>query len=286
VSLQGSASRGLPPAAEVQTVAFTSDSDTSQQVLLELPAAVGKRAVHVQGSHESPDSAAATDSGNLVILSVPITVEQKDDVELLAAARDWVDAKKPAGSPESLMMTLQGVRIYWNYGCFAILATKDRLETVRAALIEASYFEGQLRDIEKALADSWHQLEADANLAAEFSQTTAARKKELSQRVQQTLLLRAKLARMCPYLDCPHLHPPTLASQVSERLRERTRMEYRHEFVSDQIEAFEGVYEMASQRMNDFFHTRAGTNLEWVIIILLLVQILLYGFEILTYTGS
>ena len=98
--------------------------------------------------------------------------------------------------------------------------------------------------------------------------------------------LRARLARVTPFLLSPHVYPPTLASQLGERLRERLRVERREEFVSDQLEVFENVYEMCGQRASEFRHAQSVNTLELIISVLLATQILLSMFEILATAGS
>jgi uncharacterized Rmd1/YagE family protein len=94
------------------------------------------------------------------------------------------------------------------------------------------------------------------------------------------------MARIGPYVHAPHMYPPTLASQISERLRERTRMMHRHEFLDEQLEVFHTVYESCAQRSSDFMLARSGHTLEWIIIVILLVQTLFSVVEILAGTGT
>ena len=112
------------------------------------------------------------------------------------------------------------------------------------------------------------------------------KRRELRERFKNTMLLSARLARIGPPVHAPHIHPPTLASQVSERMRERTQMMHRHELVSEQVEVFQEVYEMCGQRASDFELATKGHTLEKIIIALLLAQLLFWGFDILTTLGG
>ena len=91
---------------------------------------------------------------------------------------------------------------------------------------------------------------------------------------------------MNPFVLSPHVHPPTLASQIAERLRERTRMHARLEILGEQLEVFENVYESCGQRASDFMLNRSSLKLEWIIIILLLTQIVIIVFEIMMAMGK
>ena len=69
---------------------------------------------------------------------------------------------------------------------------------------------------------------------------------------------------------------------VNGALRERLRMPTRHEAAAVQLEVFRDAYDMCGQRASDFMLARTGHRLEWVIIVLLAAQLLLWGFEYLT----
>ena len=274
----------LPPGSAIQHIAFVAERTAGQTPVMEFPPLLQRRAVLVQGD-ATPQSVAA---GTLTILTVPAQVGEatiESEGELFTRLRHWVDAAAPAEAPQSLVMMFQGVQLCWAPGRSAILAQSDRLEAVRKAVIEAAFYDAELSQIERTLGETWPQLEADIPLAFEFEETSMSQQKQLRQRFGQVFLLRARLTRLGPYVHSPHLHPPTLASQMGERLRDRTRMAHRYEFLDEQIEVFEGVYEMCGQRASDYKLARTGHILEWIIIVFLFIQFLLSGFEILTKVG-
>lgn len=265
---------GLPKDSELQQVAFVSEKDSGQRLLLELPLPFQRFAVE-----------AKIDSGStLQILTIPTSNHQDADLQL--AARDWVGAGAAENKSPLEMMTLQGAQVFWTAGRVAVLAQGDRLETLRLALIEACWYESELRDIERTLGEAWPQMEADLPLAFAFTEKALTKQPQLMKRFQQVLLIRARLARLGPQVHAPYLHPPTLASQVAERFRERSRMIHRHEFLGEQVEVFEKIYDTCGQRASDFVQSRTGHMLEWIIIVLLVTQILLWGFELLTSVGQ
>lgn len=275
----------FPPGTEIQQIAFIATAKNgktsdNRRTLCEFPPPIQRRAAIVSPGDEQPV--------DLLILAVPSfpavdNSQASPEAEvLLTQLRIWVEAAALAGQPPSHLMTLQGAQVFWNQGRLAILAPVERWETIRTALIEAVFYEAELREIEQTLGTAWPQLEADAPLAFEFDDRSLKKRKVLQQRFQQVLLLRARLARIAPQVHCPHVHPPTLASQVGERFRERMRLAHRHEILDEQIEVFEKIYEACGQRASDFVQTRSSNMLEWVIIVLLVTQLLLGGFEVLT----
>lgn len=221
------------------------------------------------------------DRPRIAILSIAA-----DGGELPPAATAWIERDPQRDAAPAVWMSFHAARIHWSPGRCAILAPEDRLQTVRDAVLETSRHETALRAVEGDLAGSWPELESDAPLAFEFDEASVERRDELRARLSRTLLQRARLARLAPFVLAPSPYPPTLASQVSERLRERLRMAARYEAVSDQLDVFRETYEMCGQRASDFMLARTGHRLEWVIIVLLAAQLLLWMFEYLSAAGG
>lgn len=273
----------LPSGATAAQITFVAAPAADDDVLCRLPASLGLAAVTTPCD---PSLGAAPD-GAILALLVPTEADAgvaEDESAEIGAVRAWVDAAgEEAGA---IMTTLQGVRIFWTRTRFAIMATAERLRPVCAALAEVTYYEVELDAIERALGSAWPQMEADVPLAFEFESMLPEKRAALRQRFQDVILLSARHARIGPPVHCPHIHPPTLASQVNERLRERTQMAHRHELLGDQIEVFENVYEQCGQRASEHELATTGHTLEKIIIALLLAQFILWGFEILTTLGS
>ncbi len=221
---------------------------------------------------------ASGERAELALLTIPCA--DRDDAVLVDLARSWADADV-AG--RSLLISLQGAQMVWAPGRAAVLAPAERLAALKPALVEFSRHEAALRGIEGEIEAGWPDLETDSPLAFDFDRKSLNRREELALRFQRVISLRARLARLTPQVHRPLVHPPTLASQVVERLRERTRLADRLEFAGGQVEVFENVYEMCSQRSSDFMHTRKGHTLEMIIIVVLIAQITL---QIVEYLSS
>jgi hypothetical protein len=286
---------GMPLGATVERIVFVAQPTAGQDVLLQLPRPIGRFAVIVDEAAAAAASRTTNDPPHelsVLTLATAIGAAPGESLsETLSHVRRWVDAVEAADPPPStpapsLLMTLQGAQILWNRGRVAILAPEERLDALRKAVVEVSYYEAELRAIERTLSDAWPQFEADLPLAFEFEAAAIDERPALSARFQQVVLLRARLARIAPHVHCPHLHPPTLASQAAERLRERTQLLHRHEFLEGQIEVFEDVYDRCGQRASDYMLARSSNTLEWVLIILLAAQILLTAFEMVTRAES
>jgi len=221
------------------------------------------------------------DGASMALVCIPTS-----EGELPPAVRQWVDADPSAGGRAALWTAFQGTHIYWSIGRCAILAPTERLEGLRKVILEAGRHERELQAIERSVTECWPALESDAPLAFEFNERSVARRTELQGRLTRAVVLRSRLARISPYLLSPLEHPPTLASQVAERMRERLCMASRFEAAGAQLDVIRDTYEMCGQRASDYFLARTGHQLEMVIIVLLAAQLLLWGFEYLTATAS
>ncbi|MEI7862006.1 MAG: hypothetical protein WCJ21_05220, partial [Planctomycetota bacterium] len=162
----------------------------------------------------------------------------------------------------------------------------ERLPAVRLAIIEFCYREMRLRSIERGVADGRGALEADARLVFEFDDRALGQRDALSRRYQQTLAMRSQLARLMPFLQRPPLHPPTLASQIGERLRDRTRLADRADWAGGELEVRERLYEACGQRATDWTIARRQSTVEWLIVLLLAVETLLLVVDLLAAVGG
>lgn len=278
---------GLPDGWSIEQIAYVRQPSVDSDVLFRFPASISVSAVRVD-SNAATGEAAQTSLGPM-LLTIPMDAERTlsgTQVNLMETMQSWVDQGQPPGVQASHIMTFQGVQICWSISRIAILATSQRLPAIRNSLIEASYYETELCKVEAELGKNWPQLEADMPLAFEFNQQSIPKRKQLRDRFQQILQQQAHMARIGPYVHAPYMYPPTLASQIGERLRERTRMMHRHEFLDDQLEVFHTVYESCAQRSSDFMLARSGHTLEWIIIVILLMQTLFSVVEMLAGTGT
>jgi hypothetical protein len=277
----------LPDGWSIEQIAYVAQPTADSDALFRFPASIPVCAVRVESGAAS-DADAQKPLGPM-LLTIPVDADRTlngTQANLLETMQSWVDQGQPLGVQTSHLMTFQGVQICWSMSRIAILANSQRLPAIRNSLIEASYYETELCKVEAALGQNWPQLQADMPLAFEFNQQSIPKRKQLRERFQQILQQQAHMARIGPYVHAPYMYPPTLASQISERLRERTRMMHRHEFLEEQLEVFHTVYESCAQRSSDFILARSGHTLEWIIIVILLVQTLFSVVEIMAGTGT
>ncbi len=274
----------LPTNATIQKIAFVTQVKPEDSVLLKFTAPSIVSAISTSGS---PDGGSIS-GDELLVLSIPNG--SREDSDLMSTAKAWVESEPGVSSSlnnvQTQMMTLQGAQIFFSNGRIAILAPSQRIDTIKAALIEVAYYEARLRLLESTLQQAWPQLEADMPMALDFDEKSVSKLKGLRKRALEVLMLRASQSKISAQVHAPHIHPPTLASQMAERFRERLQLVHRHEILDEQIDVFEKVYDSTAQRSSDFMLARTSHTLEWVIIVLLVAQLLLSGFEMLTSMGQ
>lgn len=267
---------GLPVGSAVQRIEFASERGGAT-CLLEFTTPERRSAIVV--GPEQPAS--------LVLLNVPS--QDLDQPEMLATVRAWIERRDSgsadAGEP-SVMITLHGAQVFWQEGRAAIIASPERLAAAKTAVVEFAFHDGLLRSIERDIAARWPELEGDAPLAFDFHERWLRRRDELARRFQAFVLLRTRFVRLVPLVNRPPVYPPTLASQISERLRERTRLADRLDFADGQLEVFERVYELCAERSSEFVSARKGHVLEWIIIVFLAFQTLLLVLERIATLGT
>jgi hypothetical protein len=198
----------------------------------------------------------------------------------LEALRAWAERDRPHPDPAVQSLSLHGVQVVWGPGRVGVAAPEARLPLVLPTVLEFVCLEQALGEVERHVARSWPHLTEDSPLAFDFDHRAERRRGDLARRFQEILGIRARWAQLQPPLHRPLVYPPTLASQVGERLRERARLAERWESLGSQIDTFQNVYELCAQRAHDWRLAWKGHTLEILIILLLLVQTLLLIFEL------
>lgn len=267
----GSTVRGVRFAAGA-----TGDGAAGDGVLLSLPAPVSRHAVAVELEGQDAD---------LRVLTIPIELPEPPD--LLASIKAWLspDNKGTSASPVDPasyhFVHLHGAQVHWTLPRVVVVAPPDRMESVLRAALEAAYLETELQRIELGLTEIWPAVEQDAPRAFQFRGKDLKLRAEIGARFQAVARFRSQLSRIIPRLLVPPAYPPTLASQVLERFRERLGVGYRVDALNAQLEMFERIYEGCSQRSSEFALARKGLLLEWLIIVLLAVQTTLIVIELI-----
>lgn len=222
----------------------------------------------------------------LAVLAVPVVDAAAHDAvaaDMLASGVIWATT---APHEPPLTVPLYGTHVTWSPRRAVAIGPADRLPAMRAAILEFTDREAELRDIERRLAGLLGHVDGDALLAFGFDEASLPRRQELAGRFREAVSLRRRLAVLAPALHRPAPQPPTLAGQLGERLRDRTRLVERLEHAVEQVDLVERVYGVCGERSADFLISRRHATLEWIIIVLLAAELVLVTVDLLATRGS
>jgi hypothetical protein len=271
-----------PPDATGHHIRFVEQSSDGQAAFMEFVDPGPAWAVRVAAAPEAgPDGAAGPDGRDdaLEVRTVPGRPgDHPGAADELAA---WVLEAHQPGTAAPITVTLHNTQVVWHRARAAVLAPPERMEALLLAVVEFGFYERELGRLERTVAESWPQLEADTPLAFEVTAGDADRLEGVGRQARRMLAARMKHARLAPRLQRPGAHLSSLANQLGERLREHARVEDRLEHLAGQLEVFDRVYELSSQRASEFRIARQEKTLEWVIIVLLAAETLLLFIEVL-----
>lgn len=208
----------------------------------------------------------------LTLLVVPLPAAATGDADpVTEAVRQWVSAAADSRL-RAIFVPLYSCFVGWVQGRAALVGPTDRLDQLTAAVLEFAGLEAKLREAERLAENLLDTLEDDVARSLSLDEHAPDRRGELANRHREAVAVGRRLALLKPAVEAPPLHPPTLASQLGERLRERARLVERHEVANDRAELAERVAEACGQRALETGIARRQSGLEWAIVVLLVVQ--------------
>ena len=226
------------------------------------------------------ESAALPGGGDLLLVPVDPAATAVPLPQLVT----WVEQADATARP--VVLELYGTLVIWTPQRAAVAAVSDRLPRATAAVTDFAATAAELAEIERAIAGLWRNYEADLPCGFAVTAADAGRVPELAERYRQSMSLAGRLARLSPRIHQPPQHPPTLAGQLGERLRDRCRLADREEFADDQLETIVRLYEGCGQRASDRLLAQREHVLTWVIVLLLAAETVLLLVDLLATAGG
>jgi hypothetical protein len=210
-----------------------------------------------------------------------------ETAHLAGVAASWVAAAPATAAAVSpVNVPLYGCHVVWAPGRAAAVGPASRLAQLREALLEFAAREAELRDAERRAAHLLAGTEADAAATFVFANQPADHGNLAAARYREAVAVSSRLAGLSAAVHAPPVHPPTLASQLGERLRDRTRLAERHGQAVETAELVERVAEACGQRAVEFVIGRRQLALEWAIVALLVAQTALLLVDVLASRGT
>jgi hypothetical protein len=231
----------------------------------------------------------AADPGDLP--AVPAWPEPTDQLVVLFVPRGaspdgqrrgerWLAPPDHPEASAAVVVERDGYTVQWRPGRALVLGKTDGLEDALGALADLAFYEGELRELERALTA--HEAAALDDVARSYRIRYRDRDHwaRLGESIEALGRMRLTFARLKPRLGKPARLLPAEARRLLARLRNRADVEARLEAFSDRLEACEDLYEGATDRVADFRWYIGGHGLEIGIIALLVVEILLMSAEL------
>lgn len=269
----------LPGDGDVQHIAFVTSEPPGATTLFQVAEPIACRVV-------TTAAPLAVEETIATLSLLCIESEDHGGGDLTAHAWQWVEPGVEVERRQGMLITLQGTRVIWCAGRAALIAPARRLVVLHQALVEFALHEALVRKMEQKTSAGWPELAADGPHAFHFDDRSAQQRERLAQRFQEVLELRMRLVRLLPVLERPSVHPPTVASQLAERLKERARLVERVEHLSEQVEVYERIYELCGQRSSDYLIALRSNTLEWIIIVLLATETIVLLVDLLSSLGT
>jgi hypothetical protein len=179
-----------------------------------------------------------------------------------------------ANDASAIYLKYRGVELTWRPGHATLQCDPGQADSLLPALAEFAHYEGELRRIETEIATGWAELDQDKALAFEVKPTDLARSEVVGGRMNRAFGRRISYARIEPHLYEPDAALSAAGQKLGAELREKARIEARLETVDAQLEVYEHVYEMSSQRLGEYRASHEEHKLEWIIIVLLAAELL------------
>ncbi len=137
--------------------------------------------------------------------------------------------------------------------------------------------------MEREIELDWDRAESDVPIANHVDSEDMSRLGDIGAMTRTVFLRRIRLAKLeLPLAKCQALLP-LFARKLAARLRVKFDSAQRAETLDGQIEVYEYIYEMASQRMGEYGNFRKEYILEILIVVILACELIVGILEYLTH---
>ena len=203
--------------------------------------------------------------------------------EVRKHAEDWI-AKAHAGeNREAISLALLGDQLTWRPGRSMIVGDPVRMPEIFPGVLQFSFYEGELRRLEREVDDYLCKAESDIPLTHEVDDEAVARWPHVNTMTKMVTLLRFHYVRLESRLEkaSPALAGPT-RRMISE-LIVQAELADRLAVVDERLEVLQDLYESANDRISEYSYFKREYRLEvWIIIVLLLeVMVMIWDASLL-----
>ncbi len=224
------------------------------------------------------------------------SISEQKAVEFLKIATDdpieshfndcitWVNSGQSCDKP--IVLELYGTLVVWTPIRMVLVTAPRHFKKAEQAILDFTTTAFEVGAIEHALPSAWEHYENDLSSGFLFHDSDKESAVDLAHRYKQAMSLAGKLSRLSPHIHLAPEHPPTLAGQLGERLRDRSRLVDREEFASEQLDTIIRLYETTGQRVSEYVLAQREYVLIWAIVFLLAAEIVLLLVDLASTAGN
>ena len=196
----------------------------------------------------------------------------------------WVNTDQSCGKP--IILELYGTLVVWTPRRMVLVTAPRHFKKAEQAIIDFTTVAFEVGAIEHALPSAWEHYEKDLPNGFSFHNSDKESTAALAHRYKLAMSLAGKLSRLSPRIHLAPEHPPTLAGQLGERLRDRSRLVDREEFAGEQLDTILRLYETTGQRVSEYVLAQREYVLIWAIVVLLTAEIVLLLVDLVSTAGN
>jgi hypothetical protein len=194
--------------------------------------------------------------------------------------QEWLANSASHGEGRSAEAAIHGGRLRWRGHRALFTGPKERLNDALAGFAYFAFYEKEIERLERDVNANWETAQRDLELTHKLEPSALRRWQDVEKMTEWVLLSRIAFARLRPCLERPSGQLPAYARDVVSELGDRERIAERLETLDDDIEVFEGIYELANDRISEFSYFLREYRAEVWIIGLLVAEALLLVVDI------
>ncbi len=196
----------------------------------------------------------------------------------------WVNTDQSCDKP--IIFELYGTLVVWTPRRMVLVTAPRHFKKAEQAILDFTTVAFEVGAIEHALPSAWEHYEKDLPNGFSFHNSDKESTAALAHRYKLAMSLAGKLSRLSPHIHLAPEHPPTLAGQLGERLRDRSRLVDREEFAGEQLDTILRLYETTGQRVSEYVLAQREYVLIWAIVVLLTAEIVLLLVDLVSTAGN
>ncbi len=195
---------------------------------------------------------------------------------------EWFNKSMKDSACAPIELNVKNNKILWQPGKTIIYGSSYSEETL-LSLVEFSFYESHLRDLERQMDTDLEICHKDVHLTHSVGPLDSKQQAHVNNMTKRSMLARIKFVRLEPCLGKSSPNLPGLERRMLEEISEKTAISDRLETVDDKLEVLEDVYELANDRLTEFRYFSEEARLERWVIFLLWLEVALLLLELFMF---